>query len=159
MAKLYEMTQAATMLYELLQNEEIDEQTVTDTLAAMGTDEKVENYCKIIKQFQADAEMYKSEQDRLAARKKSAENAIDRMKQALLDFMTASQQDKIKAGTFTVSTATSKSANIVDETKIPEMYLKPQPPKVDKAGILAALKNGEKIDGAILVENTGVRIR
>lgn len=159
MANLFEMTQAATMLYNLLQSDEIDEQTVTDTLAAMGADEKVESYCKVIKQFQADADMYKAEYDRLAARKKSAENAIERMKRALLDFMQASKQNKITAGTFTVSTATSKAANIIDETLIPEQYLKPQPAKVDKAGILAALKNGEKIDGAVLVENTGVRIK
>lgn len=159
MANLYEMTQAATMLYDMLQNEEIDEYTVNDTIESMGADEKVENYCKIIKQFQADADMFKAECDRIAARKKTAENAIERMKTALLDFMQASKQEKIKAGTFSVSTATTKAVNIIDETQIPEQYLKPQPAKIDKAEISKALKNGEIVAGAELIENKGVRIR
>lgn len=38
---LYELTAQASELYELLQNEEIDEQTFTDTLEAIGTEEKL----------------------------------------------------------------------------------------------------------------------
>lgn len=48
MATLFEMTQQANTLYELLQNEEIDEQIFNDTLEAMGTEEKIESYCQII---------------------------------------------------------------------------------------------------------------
>lgn len=159
MASLFEMTQAALMLYDLLNQEEIDEQTVADTLESMGADEKVESYCKVIKQLQADADMFKAEQDRITARRKTAENAVERMKAALLDFMTASKKDKITAGTFTVSTAITKAVNILDESKIPEQYLKPQPAKIDKAEISKALKNGEAVAGAELIENKGVRIR
>ena len=50
MATLFEMTQQATELYEMLQAEEIDEQTFSDTLEAMGTGEKIEGYCQVIKQ-------------------------------------------------------------------------------------------------------------
>ena len=49
MATLYELTNQANALYELLQGEEIDEQTFNDTLEAMGAGEKIESYCKIIK--------------------------------------------------------------------------------------------------------------
>lgn len=159
MANLFEMTEAAAYLYDLLQQEVIDEQTVNDTLEGMGVDEKVESYCKIIKQFQADVDMFKTEQDRIALRKKSAENAIDRMKSALLEYMIASKQEKMKAGTFTVSTAKSQAVNIIDETKIPEKFLKPQPAKIDKQEIAKLLKAGESVDGAELIENQGVRIR
>lgn len=159
MASLFEMTQAASMLYDLLNQDEIDEQTVADTLEAMGADEKVESYCKIIKQLQSDVDMFKTEGDRIAARKKTAENAIERMKAALLNFMNVSNKDKITAGTFTVSTAITKAVNILDESKIPEQYLKPQPAKIDKAEISKALKNGETVSGAELIENKGVRIR
>lgn len=159
MATIYEMTEAATALYEMLQAEEIDEQTFNDTLEAMGTAEKVESYCKIIKQLQSDIEMYKGELDRLTARKKSAENGIDRMKSALLGFMQASGQDKVKAGSFAVTTATTQAVEITDESAIPCIYLVEQPPKIDKISIKNALKAGEKISGAELVNNTGVRIR
>jgi hypothetical protein len=159
MATLYELTAQANTLYEMLQNEEIDEQTFNDTLEALETDVKVENYCKVIKQFQADAEMFKGEIDRLTARKKTAENAIERMKNALLMFLTATGQEKVKAGSFSVATATTQAVQITDETLIPCAFLVEQPPKIDKIGIKNALKTGTKIDGAVLVDNKGVRIR
>ena len=132
---LYELTEQAACLYELLQLNEIDEQAFNDTLEAMGAGEKAENYCKIIKQFQSDIEMYKNEIDRLSARKKAAENAVDRMKSMLLLFMQQTGQDKLKAGTFAVSTATTQAVNITDENAVPRIYLVEQPPKIDKAGI------------------------
>lgn len=159
MATLYELTTQASALYEMLQNEEIDEQTFNDTLEALETDIKVENYCKVIKQLQADAEMFKGEIDRLTARKKTAENAVDRMKNALLAFLQLSGQEKVKAGSFSVSTATTQAVHITDESAIPCIYLVEQPPKVDKIGIKNALKAGEEINGAELVNNLGVRIR
>lgn len=159
MSTLYEMTAQACQLYELLQAEEIDEQTFSDTLEAMGATEKIESYCKVIKQLQADADMFKGEIDRLTARKKTAENGVDRMKAALLAFLQYSGQDKVKAGSFAVSTATTQAVNITDESKLPPEWLIAQPAKVDKAGIKKALKDGATIDGAELIENTGVRIR
>ncbi len=159
MATLYEMTAQANALYELLQSEEIDEQTFIDTLEAMGAGEKIEGYCQIIKQFQSDIEMFKSEIDRVTARKKTAENAVDRMKATLLLFLQTTGQEKVKAGTFSVSTATTQAVNITDEKAIPTNYLVEQPPKIDKIGIKNALKAGAEISGAELINNTGVRIR
>lgn len=159
MGTLYELTAQATALYELLQAEEIDEQTFADTLEAIGAGDKVESYCKVIKQLQSEIEMYKGEIDRLTARKKTTENAVDRMKNALLAFMKLSGQDKVKAGTFTVSTATTQAVQITDETLIPCIYLVEQPPKISKDAIKQALKSGETVNGAELINNTGVRIR
>ena len=159
MATLYELTEQANALYALLQAEEIDEQTFADTLDAMGAGEKVESYCKVIKQLQSDVDMFKTEIDRLQARKKTAENGVDRMKNALLAFLQLSGQDKVKAGSFAVSTATTQAVQITNESDIPCVYLVEQPPKIDKAGIKTALKNGETVAGAELVNNVGVRIR
>lgn len=159
MATLYEMTAQANALYEMLQADEIDEQTFNDTLEALGTAEKVESYCKVIKQLQSDIDMFKGEIDRLTARKKTAENAVDRMKNALLTFLQFSGQDKVKAGSFAVSTATTQAVQITDEKAIPCIYLVEQPPKIDKIGIKNALKAGEEISGAELINNVGVRIR
>lgn len=159
MATLYELSTQAATLYEMLQGAGIDEQTFNDTLEAMGAGEKVESYCKVIKQLQSDVEMFKGEIDRLTAHKKTAENGVERMKAALLTFLQLSGQDKVKAGSFAVSTATTQAVQITDETAIPCKYLVEQPPKVDKIGIKNALKAGEEISGAALVNNTGVRIR
>lgn len=159
MATLYEMTENAKILYELLQAEEIDEQTLADTLEAMGADEKLESYGKIIRQMQADADMFKAELDRLSAKKKSADNAVERMKKAVKDFMEAFGQEKAKAGAFSFYLASTQAVSITDEKRIPADYLIPQPDKIDKNGIKKALKDGVQIAGAELVTNIGVRMR
>lgn len=159
MATLYELTAQARVLYELLQAEEIDEQTYRDTLEAMGTGEKVESYCQVIKQLSADSVMFNDELNRLKARKKSADNGVERMRGALLTFLKESGNNEVKAGTFTVSTAKTQVAKVIDEKKIPPEYLIPQPPMVDKMALKKALKEGAEIEGAELITNEGVRIR
>lgn len=159
MATLYEMTTQASELYELLQNEDIDEQVFLDTLEAIGTGEKIESYCHIIKELQGDFEKFKAESDRLAARMKTAKNGIDRMKDSLLTFLRVSGQCKVKAGTFTVSIGTSKQTNILDEALIPTEYKTPQPDKIDKTAIKKAIESGLEVAGAEIIINEGVRIR
>lgn len=159
MATLYEMTTAAEQLYEMLQNEDIDEQTLTDTIEAMGAEEKLESYVKIIRQLENDSAGYKVEKDRMAAKQKFTEKAIDRMTGSVIQFMTASGQKKAKAGVFDLALSVSRSAQIVNDELLDKQYLIPQDPKVDKAAIRKALLAGETVDGAVLVENTGVRIR
>lgn len=159
MPTLYEMTAQASELYELLQNEDIDEQVFLDTLEAIGTGEKIESYCHIIKELQGDFEKFKAEADRLAARMKTAKNGIDRMKDGLLTFLRVSGQSKVKAGTFTVSIGTSKQTNILDEALIPTEYKTPQPDKIDKTAIKKAIESGLEVAGAEIIINEGVRIR
>ena len=52
-----------------------------------------------------------------------------------------------------------ESANLVDESLIPAEYLIEQPAKVDKKAILAALKNGETVQGAELKESEYITIK
>lgn len=159
MATLYEMTTAAQQLYDLLQNEEIDEQVLKDTLEGMGADEKVESYCKIICQFETDSEAFKAEKQRFADKQAQAENNVKRLKNNLLLFLNASGQKKVSAGLFTVSKATNQAINIFDESLIPAEFLKPQPPKIDKTGIRNAIKSGENVAGAEIITNESVRIK
>ena len=156
---LYEMTQQAQELYELLQSEEIDEQVFLDTLEAIGTEEKIEGYCQVIKELQADFDKYKAETDRLTARMKTAKNGIDRLKNSLLTFLKVSGQSKVKVGTFAVSIGTSKQINILDEALIPTEYKTPQPDKIDKTAIKKAIESGLDVAGAEIIINEGVRIR
>lgn len=156
---LYEMTTAATALYDLLTNGEIDEQTLNDTLAAMGAEEKLENYCKVVRQLEADAEALKNEKDRIYKKQQTTENAIARMKTAMCEFMTAQNTKKSSAGIFTVSLSESKAVNIADETKIPARFLVEQAPKIDKAAIRAELIAGGAVEGCELKINKGVRIK
>lgn len=159
MATLYEMTVTAKQLYELLQADEIPEKAFKNTLEGIGADEKCESYCKIIRQFEADAEAFKNEKQRFEEKQLRAENNVKRMKKSLLDFLNASGQKKIDCGLFKVSKSTSQAVNIFDENIIPEQFLKPQPAKIDKKAIKKAITDGVEVAGAEIITNESVRIR
>ena len=156
MATLYELTGQAAQLMELLEAGEIDEQTVQDTLDSMMVPEKLEDYGMVIRQLTADVEDYKREKDFFAEKQKRADNAIKRMKKTLAQYLVATQQDKVQAGRFVLTTTTSKS---VDVFNLAAEYMQPQPPKVDKASIRKALLAGETVAGAALIETPGCVIK
>lgn len=156
---LYEMTEQARYLYNLLENEEIDSQTLEDTLESIGANEKLESYTYIQKQFEADLAAYKNEKERIEKKMKTCQNAIDRMKSAVLEFMNSAGLKKAKAGTFDLSVRKSESVSITNLIDIPDEFLTYQPPKANKAEIKKRLKAGETVCGAELVENSSVVIR
>lgn len=159
MTSLYELTNAAYALQVMLESGDIDEQTFNDTLEAMGGNEKIENCCKVIRNLESQAAMFKAEKDRMAERQKTAENGVKRLKQSLLDYLVACDTKKQSAGLFTVSVGVSKSVNITDEKALADVYLIPQDPKVDRTAISNALKAGCEVAGAEMVENPYIRIR
>lgn len=156
---LYEMTSAAMELYDLLGAEEIDEDTVNDTLEAMGVGQKLEDYCKVIRQFEADAESFKAEKERFIAKQRRAENAVQRLKSAVKAYMIATGKTKEQCGVFDVKVSQSKAVNILDESVIPEAWRVPQPDKIDKAGLRKALMAGEAITGVELTVNENISIK
>lgn len=156
---LYEMTEYAKLLYDMLQAEEVDEETVRDTIEAIGVQDKLEDYCKVIRQFEADAEMFKTEKGRIEAKQKRAENAVARLKNAILLYMSATGTDKQKCGLFEVKKGQSKAVNITDESLIPAEYKVAQPDKVNKADIRKALLNGEQVAGAEIQINENISIK
>lgn len=156
---LYEMTAAARALYELFAAEEIDEQTVEDTLESLGVEGKLEDCCKVIRQFEAEAQMFKDEAAKLTTKKDRAEMSIARLKAAIKQFLIISGKDKEKCGLFEVGLRKSQAVNITDEKLIPAEYKIAQPDKVDKAGIRAVLLEGGRLPGAELQTNQSVQIK
>ena len=51
---IYDLTGYALQLKELLDADEIDEQTFSDTLESIGADDKVDSYCMIIRELEAE---------------------------------------------------------------------------------------------------------
>lgn len=156
---LYEMTANAIYLYDLLSNGDIDEQTVNDSLEGMDVAGKLEDYCKVIRQLEADAAAYKAEKDRLAAKQKKAEDAVERLEAAVLNYMSATNTEKVKCGVFDVKVKQSKAANIVNADEISPEYMIQQPPKIDRAAIRKALMSGKAVDGAELKINYSINIK
>lgn len=161
---LFELTQNAKDLYDLLTSADVDEeereQIIADTMESIGAEEKLESYAAIINQLTADEQMLKAEEERLAKKRKSVSANKDRMKAAVMAYMDAKGSVKENAGTFTISFRKSQAVNIIDEALISGDYLVTETvTKVDKMAIKNAIKNGTTVEGAEIVENRSVVIK
>jgi hypothetical protein len=157
MANLYELNEAIAK-FEF----EIDEETgeILNVEALEGIElerkEKIENIALWIKNLKSDAEAYKREKDSFAKKQKVAENKMESLKEYLSG---ALRGEKFRTDRVQISYRPSQRVEIMDEGKIPEAYLIAQPPKVDKQSIKEALKNGEVVDGATLVDSENIQVR
>lgn len=159
MPSLYELTQSVMELQELLEAGDIDEQVYADSIESMCIDGKLENICKMMKNLEAKANAYKAEIDRMTARKRALENGAKRLKDSVFTYMMTAEANKIEAGLFTLSLGSTKSVNVTDVDRLPREFVIPQDPKIDKNGLAKAIKNGEAIEGAELVESAYLTIR
>lgn len=155
---LYEMSEAAKQLYNLLEAGEIDEAILNDTLESIGASEKLEDYVHVLKSFEAEISMIDTEMSRLKENKRILENRSEYMKQKIIEFMQVTNQKSANAGTFKIRLNESKSCEITDESLIPREFMREIPAKYepDKREMLKALKNGETISGATLKTNYSV---
>ena len=159
MIDLYELTMTADYLQRLLESGDIDEQVYNDSLESLGADEQVESVCKIIRNLEAQVAACKAEEQRIADKRHIAENGIARLKNSLTALMTTMQNKKVSAGLFTVTLCSSKSVEITRREDIPQCFLIPQPPQIDKTGIGSQLRAGNEVAGARLKESAYVRIK
>ena len=102
---LYEITGNLLALQNLMESDELDAETLADTLEAVeGEYEiKLENYCKVIKNLEADITAIKNEVTRLSYNRKSLEKNIDILKAAMFDSMKSTGTNKVKGQIFTLS--------------------------------------------------------
>lgn len=154
---LYELSSNFAELFDLIENEEVEQEVLADTLEAIedGIENKVDNIAKIIKNLDGAVEVFKKEENRIAIRRKVMENRVKWLKEYLLLSLDVTKKKKIEAGTFVVRKQKNPMSVIVsDKSKLPKKYLIPQEPKEDKDAIKKALKNGEKVDGAEIKPDT-----
>ena len=164
MATLYELTNEFLELQkfiEMNEEEDLDPDLINDTLESlnMEIEHKIENTIKFIKNIEPDINGYKEEEKRLYNKRKRAENLIEKLKENIDFNMRRANIAKLKAGTFNVGFRKSKSVEITDESLIPDEFKVEQPPKISKTDIGKYLKEGNKLEGAVLVENENLSIR
>ena len=158
--KLYELSQSYVRLQEMA--EELDPQTFLDTLDSIkeGFDDKAENTAKLIRSLEADIEVLKAEEKRLAERRKTYEGKVITLKQYLQIQMEMAGIEKVKRPLVTISIRKNPpSVRVLDESLIPSEYMIPQEPKISKKDIKEALKNGEFVPGAELQSTKGLVIK
>ena len=158
MSKLYELTSDLLTLQEMLE-ENVDEQVLIDTLEGVqGEYElKLESYCKVIKNLEADIEALKNEAKRLTDKRKVLENNVDRLKKAMFDSMKLTGTEKVKGALFTVAIQRNGGklpviySDNVDLSKLPDELVKVvESPNLD--AIREWLESGNAVTGFTLGE-------
>lgn len=165
MSNIYELTNEFSLLWDLMEEGTLDDEALIGAFDCTKEELtiKLEGYCKFIKNLESDIAGLKSEEERLNARRKTMENTVSRCKEAMKVALNTVGEKKITCGTFTVAVQNSTPSVILDEQyieNIPEEYLVPQEPKIDKKKIKADIDAGKDLDGiAHLETSTSLRIR
>lgn len=122
----------------------------------MDRDAKIENIACWIKNLASDAEALKAQKQVFADRQKIAENKVESLKRYLA--MTLGGQ-KFSTDKVAVSFRKTSSVNVTDLSALPEQYLKFADPTPDKTAIKNAIKAGENIAGAEIVEGQSISVK
>ena len=85
MSNIYEISTNLMQIMEMMDDPELDPQTLGDTFEAIEGEfeEKADAYARIMKNLEGDVSALKNEIQRLSDKKATIENNIKRMKQAL----------------------------------------------------------------------------
>lgn len=168
MASLYELSGDYAKFSELMEMEELEpemQEALEEALGNLSEDIeiKLENYAKIIKNFESDIEGLKAEEARLAAKRKTKENAIKNMKERMTLAMQQTGKLDIKTSLFSFKVQKNTPSVVLDVHSIediPEKYRIPQEPKIDKKLLKADIEAGEDLDGIAHIERSeSLRIR
>jgi hypothetical protein len=126
-----------------------DDETIRDTLE--GITDLHEIIAAVIRSALVDQALYaglRFRVDDMKERLSRLELRASKKRQLAVEAMTEVGLTKLEQPDFTASArAGSPTLIVVAEDRIPEAYLQPQPPKLDRQAILAALKGGTEIPG------------
>lgn len=154
MATLYEIDEEILNCVDMETGEIIDVEKLGQL--QLARDDKVEGIALWIKNLLSDADAIKSEEEKLAQRRKANENKAKNLKEYLSKFLNG---QKFKTPKVSISYRKSESVEVTDLSKLDDDYLKFAEPTVDKTKVKKALKAGTVLQGVSLVENQNIQIR
>ena len=160
MAKLYELSTGYKNIEYLLENGEDNEElaAVLNSLSE-EIEDKAENIAKLIRNYEADIEAFKTEEKRIAERRRTLENIVKRLKEYLFNNMKLTNKTKFKKGTFSFNIVKNPPSAEITNADIISSDYKVLTETIDKKAILTDLKEGKDVQGAILKQNESLRIR
>ena len=157
---IYELTGASLQLYEMFDEPDVDADAVLDTFEALMPDikEKLVAYMLVVKNKQAEADAIAEELKKLRDRKTAQDNAVERMKQRMLDLMNASGLTKVEDPKGVISIRKPSKVVAIGDGFIEwakaerDDLLRYKEPEIDKTAIARELKAGKEIRFAALVD-------
>ena len=164
MAALFELAAEFRALADKLNDSELDQETIADTLdgASGDLEEKIINTAKYYRNIDADADKIEEAAKQMMARAKILRTHAGNIKQYLQSNMEQAGLQKVPSPWFVVSIAQNPEAVTVDdESAIPRDYFKEIPAsyQLDKTLVKQAIKDGYEVPGAHLSRGTSLRIK
>lgn len=162
MATMYELTNEFKELLALAGDPDIDPEAISDTLEAINgeIELKAENTAIIINELTAEAAKIKAEEARLSERRKAIEGHTARLKDGLYNAMKTVGREKFKTTLFSFNIQKNPAKIIIDdESKVPDIYLIAQAPKIDNTALKEYLKTNSACSFAHLEQTEGLRIK
>lgn len=161
MTALYELAADFKAVATRLEEMELDNETIRDTLDgyAADFDNKVICIASLIRNLEATAEAIKQAETQMATRRKAMEGKAEWLRQYIINNMQATGRVEIDCPMFSVKVKTNRPAIIVAEDAcIPSAYLRITT-SPDKKALKDALDAGETIEGVSLVCSTILSIK
>jgi hypothetical protein len=138
---------------------EIEEETLLDTLE--GLTDLNEMLAAVVRSQLDDASLaqaLRERMDHMQDRLGRLKTRVDKKKELLTTVMERANLKKITESDFTLSLrSTPRPLVVVDENEIPERFWNPQPAKLDRRGLIEALKADQTVEGVAL-GNGGITI-
>ena len=163
MARLYDIAERYRALEALLDDEFIDNSMLMDALSQVEDEfiDKVKNITHLLKDSEYHCNYLKLEEERINKKRKILEKKIENLKMYIDANMKLKGTKKVDVGTFTITVRKNPlKVEVVEITDIPERFIKAKTEfTVDKKGILAAVKDGEEIDGIKIIQSESIMIR
>lgn len=165
--KLYELTAELSEFLERVDEGDIPEEAIADTLESitMDIEEKADNIACVLKSLDAEITAIEEEAKKLNERAKAKAKAYDRVKEYLAENLQRVGMDKLETARNKITFRKSESVE-VDETAFLEWAEKGRDdlltysaPKANKTAIKKALKDGEAIPGAQIVVKQNLQIK
>lgn len=158
---LYEITQEALYLSTLLETEELTPELEEALIINQNElQAKAVNYAKVIANYQAESDAIDQEIKRLKAMKESREKKIEWLKESVKKAMLVSGIEKVESPLFKLSVRRSEAVEVDVVEALPNAFQNVKNVvTADKVAIKEAIKRGENITGARLVENFNLQIK
>jgi len=158
---LYQITQEAQYLAALLETEELTPELEAELLINQEQlQRKSINYAKVIANYQSESDQIDAEIKRLKALKESRDKKVTWLTESLKNAMLVSGIEKIDSPLFKISLRRSEAVevDVVDALPLAFQNVK-NVVTADKMAIKEAIKKGETVFGARIIENFNLQIK